>query len=74
LAALAHAASSSKDDARINGRIPPGIYLGYMPLASYSGQLLSTVIKVSRIGGSNVFTRRISLRQPGRPPELITFS
>ena len=36
-----------------------------MPLASYPGQLLRTVIKVSSIGGINVFTRRTSFRLPG---------
>ena len=65
LAALAHAAVSLQDDAKSNGRIPSGVYLGYMPLASFPGQLLRTVIKVSRIGGINVFTRRTSFRLPG---------
>ncbi len=65
LAALAHAAGSLQDDARSNGRILSGVYLGYMPLASLPGQLLRTVIKVSRVGGINVFTRRTSFRLSG---------
>jgi transcriptional regulator with XRE-family HTH domain len=65
LAALGDAATSLQDDPRSNGRIPSGVYLGYMPVGSLPGHLLRTVIKVSRVGGINVFTRRTSFRLQG---------
>ena len=62
--ALTQAAAAFHGPASIQGKIQPGIYISYMPMAGYPGRLLRAVLKVSRIGGLTVFTRRTSFRTP----------
>jgi hypothetical protein len=72
LAALAHAAEALRGGANIQGGIQPGTYVAHLPLPDYPGQILRTVLKVSRIGDLTVFTRRTSFRPPGSSSTSLT--